>query len=324
MRKLNAAIAALFIFIVLSAFFSANFHKGAQELKITMDDGDTYSFLDLNLDLYDNIHDRENPDYYTANLFFDADTLTVPGSGELEQFATGNNNAKDLISYVNRISLGRGLGYRNVYDRKGSSDGTITDHRYAFLDSAGYIVWNKTDNFSEYYHSLFKSQLARGLLFNEALGIVHRMTQKYPADFKKRVITEIDSLIVFTKSLKKRVYSENKDFKVYWEGFIYRRYFVDKVPAGEIESALKKARNTLSAVKPLSDHGHKVTFNNSFTVYSSAGVFILASESNKKELSFNGAIEQVKYIKGKGFEITYTDKKRKLHSVTYTAQLKKI
>ena len=181
MNKLIFYILTIIIVVFISSFIGVNLlNKSFETIEISLSDGEEYNIKEK-LDLTFSPYYYEDYDWFTdvrsyndlikSNTIFDVTNLQFNNSVVIRSFENENNNANDLISYANRIAIGRGLGYTNLLNKvyiQGNEDTRITDCIYAFFFEGGYR-WPKIQNFPAYYHQLFKSKSARKILFNEAL-----------------------------------------------------------------------------------------------------------------------------------------------------------
>jgi hypothetical protein len=340
MNKLFLYILTSTIAILISSFIAIKlFYKPFETIDISLYDGQEYNIKEK-LDLTFSPYYYEDYDWFTdvrrynelikEKTIFDVNKLQFQNSVVIRSFETENNNADDFISYVNRIAIGRGLGYTNILNKsyiRGDGGGvsiTITDFIYAFFFDDGYN-WNKNNNFQTYYHQIFTSKTARKILFSEALCIVKNFSKTVPNDFRKRVVDELDILLAYSKTLPSNSYSESKTFTDYWKGFLYRRYFVDKIPLLEIQSSVLQAKKELNDLILEKDFAYELKINDDVGVYLSLNNFIITSYLNKKEIKFNNdrllSIKHLMDNNGSYYQFTKTDFNGNEKKLLYDAKL---
>jgi hypothetical protein len=323
MNKIFLYILTSTIAILVSSFIGIKLlYKPFETIDISLYDGEDYNIKEK-LDLTFSPYYSEDYDWFTdirgysdlekSKTIFDVNTLQFQNSVVIRSFETENNNANDFISYANRIAIGQGLGYTNILNKvyqKGYDDTRITDCTYAFFFEGGYN-WDKINNFRTYYHQIFKSKTARKVIFNEALSIVKNFSKTVPSDFRKRVVNELDILFAYSKTLPLTSYSESKTFTDYWKGFLYRRYFVDKIPLLEIQSSVLQAKKELNDLTLEKDFAYELKINNDVGIYLSLNNFIITSYLNKKEIKFNNdrllSIKHLMDDNGSYYQFTKTD-----------------
>ena len=346
MNKLLFYILTIIITILISSFIGIKlFYKPFETVNISLYDGEEYNIkekLDLTFSPY--YYEDYEEDYESTNIrlsierlyynklikektIFDVNTLQFQNSVVIRSFETENNNADDFISYVNRIAIGRGLGYTNILNKvykQGYEETRITDCEEPFFFEGGYNI-SKGLNFQTYYHQLFKSKTARKILFNEALSIVKNFSKTVPNDFRKRVVDELDILLVYSKTLPSTSYSESKTFTDYWKGFLYRRYFVDEIPLLEIQSSVLQAKKELNDLILEKDFAYELKINDDVGVYLSLNNFIITSYLNKNEIKFNkDRLLSIKHLmdnNGSYYQFTKTDLNGNEKKLLYDAKL---
>ena len=300
---------------LLSATIIMTKKRGVQKFEFALGDGES-----LAIDSVINSTKKEN--------LIIAKTLPALNSAIIRSFETDSNNVMDFVTYANYISLNRNLGYWSVlpnigYNREDwsyqpiSSDlkqiqqggfiqNRISDYIYAFdLD------WKKSNGFSDYYHNIFQNKTARTLLFEQALEILCSLCTSYPSDFKKSILTELNQLLNFTKSLTTNKNVDPDKINDYYQGFIYRRYKTDKVPITEIQNTIIKAQSKIKAIDVSKQHDamFEININNQVTFFYSSKKFIIYSKSSAKEISFSyeTSVQNVKYLKdnvGEYYQLT--------------------
>lgn len=310
MKKYKLYPIAFIIIILTTCFCVLNDNKSFSTIELSLADGEEYVITE-NIDLlftpyYD---DFENSTYnylIEKSTFFDVRTLSFQNSVVIRSFETETNNANDFVSWVNRIAIGRGLGYANILNQgdlnnEGIEESLITNFLYATWDPDMVSYnWDKIDNFQSYYHQIFRSKTARKILFDEALNIVKNLCKNVPNDFRRRVVNELDALLEYSKTLPNTSYSEKKVFADYWKGFLYRRYFIDKVPLSEIQSQIAYAKKEISELILEHEFACELKINKNLVIFLSLGNFKLKSNLNQKEISFkNKQLVKIKHLADK-------------------------
>ena len=310
MKKYKLYPIAFIIIISTTCFCILNTNKSFTTLELSMADGEEYVIAE-NIDLFFTPYyfDFENDTYndlIKKSTLFDVRTLSFQNSVVIRSFETETNNANDFVSYVNRIAIGRGLGYTNILNKgdlnyEGREESLITDFLYAtgYPDQVSYN-WDKTGNFHTYYHQILQSKTARNILFDEALNIVKNVCKNVPNDFRRRVVNELDALLEYSKTLPNTSYTEKKVFADYWKGFLYRRYFIDKVPLSEIQSQIAYAKKELSELILEHEFACELKINKDLVIFLSLGNFKVKSNLNQKEIPFkNKQLVKIKHLADK-------------------------
>lgn len=294
--------ALIFAVLISSGFVMVLSYKAVETIEVTLKDNEVYKL--------NNLHPYFIPTYYgktnwsfedleynglvNATSFINPDSCKLRSSAIMRSMETQNNNTLDLICYANRIALDKNLGYYNILNK----ESTIISDGYAFVgegnDYQKYI--NKYENFRTYYHQLFRSSGVRKLLFKEALDWLVKYASKAPKNFRLSLIQEFDQLLIFSKTLPMTTYNEFRVFNDYWEGFIYRRFFNDKIPLTEIQEDLTEARNKISSTKSNIDYIHEIKVNNEILVYLGDKSFTVKSKINDKEVSINETLTSIRYF----------------------------
>ena len=119
----------------------------------------------------------------------------------MKVFSTTNNNVIDVVSYVNRVSEGRNLGYWNTltenemqysgYYKTVYGNRLYTSFRknkYNRITDPGYL-FGKSELFYKFFKKLFNSETARNILFKTALNVVLNHCENYPKDFTIHIIS---------------------------------------------------------------------------------------------------------------------------------------
>jgi hypothetical protein len=288
------------MFIILIISFASiaankllNTDEGLRKFTHTLKDGESIEiksyFIDTDEDL---IVEKSLPNLNTAIL---------------RSFETETNSVKDITTYITHISKSRSIGYWLI-----TPEFTVSDPTYAFYTNNKGYDWNKINGLSNYYHSLFKNKTTRTFLFNQALDYTSIQCLKYPSDFKKNILKELDILLNFTNSLNNINSKINTDnIKDYWKGFIYRRYAIDKVPISEIQSAIIKSQMKIKSIDTSKQPNNMYEFNinNQLTLFISSENYSLHSKKNFKKIIFNHnvSIEKIKYLKddtGEYYQLT--------------------
>lgn len=256
--------------------------KGAKKITVNLNDGEL-----INLDTMIVTSSNEN--------LINKESASKLNSAIIRSFETDSNNVNDLVDYVNYLSKDVNIGY---WETKPS---VIAFPHFAF-PSGNEFDWKRADGFENYYHTFFKSKTARSFLFNQALDIVVSLCKSYPADFKKKILKELDELLLFSNSLKliDPSYDAN-DFNDYWKGFLLRRYYTDNVPISEIQSSIVKAQTKIKLVdvSKQADAMYEININNHITLFYSSEKFSIYSKSSEKEISFGTevSLKEIKYLK---------------------------
>lgn len=237
-------------------------------------------------------------------------------SGVIKSFDTDVIDSKDLISYINMISLERTFGYFSV--TPGRFGGTrnhyipSTTRIYSLYDKHGgsYGYHEYAEEFRSYYHNLFRTQITRKLLFNFALNFVVDRCNEWPKDFKDRVLENLDELSESIPKISKLSIQEfeneiigNKDYN-YVHGFIFRRIKTDRVPLSEVMQYINIARQTIGNLDIESNPDYKfgILLNNHLIVHVGAdNQFKIKSNLNSQFVNINDSFGERAYIS----EITY-------------------
>lgn len=135
----------------------------------------------------------------------------------------------------------------------------LSDFLYSdYIRFDGVYHWDKLYNIRSYYESVFQNQTARKIAFDAAVKFVVAQVENYPNDFKKSILLNIDSLILFTNYLRNNPNLLNDDYSAiqseldrsYFKGFIFRRIRDSKVPVSEVLSFLNIAKTQIQTAVP--------------------------------------------------------------------------
>jgi hypothetical protein len=250
-------------------------------------------------------------------------------SAIIRSFENDSNNVKDFITYTNLISENRNLGYWSlipnvVYAENFSDAGPqqgfggnfagfvnnghlvlkdrVSDYRYGFYDQGSGFNWPKIEGFGNYYHKIFQNKTARKILIEQAIDIVISLCKTFPSDFKNSVLKELETLLVFSNSIKSMNANTDTDkFNDYWKGFLFRRNKIDNVPIIEIQDYILKAKNQIMDldVSKNADAMYEISINNNIKLFYSIDKTVLYSNVSKNEISFdkNTILKSVKYLR---------------------------
>jgi len=285
-KNLLLIVGMLFImitpcFIIYSEFTPKSFNKIAIELK----DGEKYDFRkNLGLEIIDKPYYTDRDVEYNDSTIFNTNNFKFVKSPIIRSLETNDNNASDIIRFVNLSIDNDYLTYLDILDVDGDY---LPEESLAFRNISEIPADEKSLYFTNYCRSLFKNSTARKILFDDGLNVVKNYCSIVPNDFRKRVQSELDNLLSFTNTLPTLTYNESKRFEDYWKGFIYRRYFTDKVPIIEIQNNLIRAKKELKALNLIFDYSYEVFINNEISVFVSQFGFALYSHSNNKLIRFN-------------------------------------
>lgn len=222
-------------------------------------------------------------------------------SAVLRAFEQDNIGIVDLIRYANDVLKNRNFSYWSIKP----------DITYFSLGYVGYIDPQRGDNrisdignqgqegLKKYYHKLFQSKVARDILMNYLTTYLVNLCQKYPHDFKKSILDELQNIIGFANLLPVLENIDTDALNGYWQGFIYRRYKIDNVPLDEILDKL----NSLYAVLSNSTSNNtaskvlEIRINKQFSLSYSIANITVASDSKSLALDSNVQIRKVKNMK---------------------------
>lgn len=295
MKKSSILFLSASIIFLFSAFQLFK-DQGKNKINILLNDGETVQ-LDSILSTFPEKSIKENLE--KTNL-----TSVI-----IRSFDSDSNNVNDLKLYVG-----------DIFDREYLDYWTITpplrlgDPTYVFYLKNGEFDWRKIYGFGDYYHLLFRNKTTRTLLFKKALDFVEIMCNIYPSDFKKRVLIELESLLKFTNNIKFISYNDDLEFENYWQGFIVRRHFTDKVPIIEIQNSIIEAINKLKVSSPTNSYTalYEININSQIIVfYSGEGTYVTTFTGEKKySFKINESIKSIRYLRdlsGDYYQITTTN-----------------
>lgn len=266
MKKSSTSFLLASIIIIFSAFLLSK-DQGKNKANISLNDGETVQL--------DSIFSKFSENSIKENL--EKINLT---SAIIRSFDSDTNNVNDLKLYVGDIIEREYLDYWTI-----TPPSRLGDPTYVFtLDNREYD-WRKIYGFGDYYHSLFRNKTTRTILFKNGLEFVETMCKIYPSDFKKRIIIELESLLKFTNTIKFISFNDEIEFENYWQGFIVRRHFTDKVPIIEIQNSIIESINKLKASSPTNSFNalYEININNQITLfYSGEGTYVTTFTGEKK------------------------------------------
>jgi hypothetical protein len=267
----------------------------------------------------------EKIDYFEES-FTSETTLPELNSAIIRSFETKNNSVQDLKKYVSSISESRKIGYWNFIP-----DYTVSDPTYAFpsLENNYSYDWTKIKDFPSYYHSLFQNKMVRNYLFDEGLEFVSYLCAKYPSDFQKRVLIELDNLNNFLISLNNpNIKVDTTNIQDYWKGFIYRRHIYDKISISEMSSLISKAISRIKSIDQLKKDNHMYEFNinNQLVYFISGNNNVLFSKVSQKRIVLpkNVNFWKVKYLMDKTGEYYLFSQGQDEPKFLYNSKLDKI
>jgi len=299
MRRSNSLFILTFLLFLLSSFLFLQDFVFEKEYQINLQDGENFKLGELI--------------YHEPKLIGDKAQLN---SGIIKSFDTDLIDSKDIISYINMISLERVFGYFSV--TPGRFGGTYnhyiptTSRIYSLYDKHGgsYGYHNYSDEFKSYYHKLFNNKMTRKLLFDFALDFLVDRCKAWPKDFTYKVIDYLDELLVSSPKIANLSQEEfeskiigNKKYN-YLHGFIYRRIKTDNVPLSEILNYINIAKQTINDldVKSNPDYKFGIQVNNHVMIHVGAdNQFSIQSNLNSKILKISDYLGEDYYVS----EITY-------------------
>jgi hypothetical protein len=292
MKKILTLFLFASIIIIFSAFFITR-DQGKNKASILLNDGETIQ-LDSIVSTFSENSIKEN---------LEKTNLT---SAIIRSFDSDSNNVNDLKLYVGDIFKRELIDYWSV-----NPPSRLGDPTYVFYLNNGEFDWRKIYGFGDYYHLLFRNKTTRALLFKKALDFVEIMCNVYPIDFKKRVLIELESLLKFTNTIKFISFNDELEFENYWQGFIVRRHFTDKVPIIEIQNSIIESINKLKASSPTNSFNalYEININNQITLfYSGEGTYVTTFTGEKK-FSFkkNEYVKSIRFLRdlsGDYYQIT--------------------
>ncbi len=283
-------LATLFFF---TAFALLNKDQGKNKASIVLNDGETVQL--------DSIFSKFSENSIIENL--EKTNLT---SAIIRSFDSDSNNVTDLKLYVGDIFKRELIDYWSV-----NPPSRLGDPTYVFNLENGEFDWKKINGFSDYYHSLFRNKTTRTLLFRNGLEFVETMCKIYPSDFKKRIITELESLLKFTNNIKFISFNDDLEFENYWQGFIVRRHFTDKVPIIEIQNSIIESINKLKTSSPTNSFNalYEININNQITLlYSGEGTYATTLTGDKKfSFKIDEYVKSIRFLRdlsGDYYQIT--------------------
>lgn len=307
MNKRIIVLSLAFVVFLATAFVFLNKADGKHKLFIKLDDGETI--------VLDSVYNSISDNSISENL-----SKINLSSVVLRSFDTDSNNINDIKSYVNYLINQEYIDYWQI-----TPSVIRNEYSYGFVEDDSESDDKKVEGFNNYYHTIFRNKNARNLLFNKGLDFVESMCKVYPIDFKMRVQTELDSLLLFTNSIKHMSPDDDFESDNYWKGFILRRHFTDKVPILEIQNSLVQAKNRLKiSTNPITYNAYyEINLNNQITIFKSIeGTYISSKTSSKKFiLKDSDYIKSIRFLKdlsGDYYQITVSgeneDKKYLLSS----------
>jgi len=279
MKKSSILFLSALIIIIFSAFFLAK-DQGKHKTNIIIKDGETVQ-LDLILSKFSENSIKEN---------LEKTNIT---SAIIRSFDSDTNNINDLKLYVGDIIEREFLDYWTI-----TPPSRLGDPTYVFHSDNREFDWRKIYGFGDYYHLLFRNKTTRTILFKNGLEFVETMCKIYPSDFKKRIIIELESLLKFTNTIKYISFNDEIEFENYWQGFIVRRHFTDKVPIIEIQNSIIESINKLKTSSPTNSFNalYEININNQITLFYSGEGKYVTTFTGEKKFSFK-LDEQIKSIR---------------------------
>ena len=265
----------------------------------------------------------------------------------MKVFSTTNNNIIDVVSYVNRVSEGRNLGYWNTltenemqysgYYKNVDGNRLYTEFRKQkvnYITDPGYLFGHfngKVTLFYKFFKKLFNSETARNILFKTALNVVLNHCENYPKDFTIHIISELNNLLKFCDSIKTTSISQlektNYDGN-YWKGFIARRIIYNNLSVKEVKSLLTSAVNKLKKIdiSKLPDVYYTLTINDSVSISFDKSFYYLNSLNSGKRIKINYYNEPrtIKYFEDRTnslYVFKFKDKKGRFFENIYDKNL---
>jgi len=249
----------------------------------------------------------------------------------MRAFSTKDYNITDIVSYINRVSEGRNLGYWNtlvenemqfrpyyktVYGKRLYT--SFEKAKVNYITDPNYLFEN-TELFYRFFSKLFNSKTVRGILFKTGLNIVLNICENYPKDFTKHIISELNVLLEYCDSINKIPASklEKMDFdNNYWKGFIARRIIYNNLSVKEIKNLIISAIVRLNAIDlyKLPDVYYSLTINDNISVSFDKSFYYLNSLSSGKRITIDYYNEPhtIKYFEDKNnslYVFKFRDKK---------------
>lgn len=302
MRNSNAILILTFLFLLLCSFLYLQDVIFEKKYQIDLQDGESFKLAEFI--------------YHEPQLIEDDVKLN---SGIIKSFDTDLIDSKDIISYVNMISLENTFGYFSVTPcrLRGNYNHYIpsTSRIYSLYEKHGgsYGYHNYASEFKSYYHKLFNHKIARKLLFEFALDFLVDRCKAWPKDYTYTVLDYLDELLVSipkianlsTEEFESKII-ENKKYN-YLHGFIYRRIKTDNVPLSEVLEYLNIAKQTIKDldIKSKPDCKFGIRVNKHIIIYVGAdNQFSIQSEINSKVLKISDYfgedyfVSEIKYLIG--------------------------
>jgi len=282
----------ILLLIVPFLIFSQNIPSTLISETIKLDDAQSFDFSQKISDLLNTPN---------QNLVTESQLNNLKNSALLRTFSTEINNAGDFGKYVNRIQVGRYLGYWNTLteNRYGNQ---ITDYLYAFPNGSYGIEWDKVKGFGFLYKKVFDNRTARKILFDIALDVVVYWCNNLPKDFTTHLINSIEELKQFTLSIEKDDWIHPKD-PDYWKGFILRRIENNNVSTQEVQKLLNIASNKLKSIdiSKQPDGLYKLTINNNIAVivYKSYYTLYHLDTGREVKMEYNNNLKNIIYFNDK-------------------------
>jgi hypothetical protein len=283
-------------FIFITAFELLNKDQGKNKASIVLNDGETVQL--------DSIFSKFSENSIIENL--EKTNLT---SAIIRSFDSDSNNINDLKLYVGDIFEREYIDYWTI-----NPPSRLGDPTYVFHLESGGFDWRKIYGFGDYYHLLFSNKTTRTLLFKKGLDLVESMCKIYPSDFKKRILIELESLLKFTNNIKFISYNDDLEFENYWQGFIVRRHFTDKVPIIEIQNSIIEAINKLKVSSSTNSYTalYEININSQIIIfYSGEGTYVTTFTGEKKySFKIDDSIKSIRYLRdlsGDYYQITTTN-----------------
>ena len=262
----------------------------------------------------------------------------------MKVFSTTNNNIIDVVSYVNRVSEGRKLGYwntltenemqysgyyKNVYGNRLYT--SFRKDKVNYITDPGYLFNGKTTLFYKFFKRLFNSETARNILFKTALNVVLNHCENYPKDFTIHIISELNNLLKFCDSIKTTSISQLEKTNYngnYWKGFIARRIIYNNLSVKEVKSLLTSAVNKLKKIdiSKLPDVYYTLTINDSVSISFDKSFYYLNSLNSGKRIKINYYNEPhtIKYFEDRTnslYVFKFKDKKGRFFENIYDKNL---
>lgn len=287
MRKMKKFRVILVLFSS-AVLFQSNLNliqkKGLVQFQFNLSDGE-------NLDLYKFISSEE----FTRKIELSSSVFEVHSDFEtFQKSAIVRSLAPKGIQPANLVEAIMVNFEQDIVGYFRIDPGLVIDQRYSdFIFFDNEYHWDLYNDFNLYYLKIFENEVARKLAFNSALDLVLELVNKYPSDFKKGVLSQIDECILFTNNLKNKpalLLEEDPDFLQevgYYKGFIFRRIRNSKVPINEVLSYLNEAKLKVQAAVP-NDASALIEFefNKEFKIFFGAdSKYYLYSNLNQKLVS---------------------------------------